>query len=125
MTKEAAKHGLIAGWSLDLLAGWNLSLAKTRKHARAFLEESKPKLLVGPPMCTFSSNLMAWNWKKMKPGMAKRCWRGAVLHLNFAVELYRAQMEAGRLFLHATAVGDHQIRLIHQPDKGWIGKRSN
>merc|ERR1711884_182851 len=51
-------------------------------------------------MCTYFSTIMNLNWKNMPPDEARRGWLEAIYHLEFAIELYRAQMEAGRLFLH-------------------------
>ena len=51
-------------------------------------------------MCTFFSSLRRLNWSQMDSRDAAMCWKEAVSHLEFSIELYREQMEAGRVFLH-------------------------
>ena len=98
--EAASRHSLTGGWSLDLLTGWDFACPAARKAARTLLDRTKPKLLIGSPVCTFFSNLMRMNWARMKPEEAEKCYTQALAHLHFAIELYRAQMDAGRLFLH-------------------------
>ena len=108
---RASEHGLAQGWALDLLTGWDLTASEARRKARELLDRSKPKLLVGSPVCTYFSTIMAWNWPRMNPEEAKKKWREAVLHLNFAIELYQAQLDSGRLFLHEHPLGASSWRL--------------
>ena len=67
----------------------------------------KPWLLVGCPPCTWYSQMMRRNWHKMDEEEKRRRTLEANLHLLFCLELYREQMEGGRLFLH------------EHPDSAW------
>ena len=96
----APEYDLRQGWSLDVINGWDLSKADARRKARELLRQTKPKLLIGSPMCRMFSSLMNLNWDKMTPQEASRAWQEALMHLNFAIELYNEQMNSGRLFLH-------------------------
>ena len=100
VSARANRHDLQQGWALDLLTGWDLSDGGMKEKARKLLNETRPKLLIGSPMCTFFSSIMNLNWRNMAPERAEQCYREAVAHMQFATELYRAQLEAGRLFLH-------------------------
>ena len=44
--------------------------------------------------------MMNMNWNKMDEREKKKRMEEARLHLRFAVELYKTQMEEGRLFVH-------------------------
>ena len=100
------KYNLTPGWALDKLTldsnneNRDFDFNEIRDKARKLLKRTKPRLLIGSPMCTFFSKLMAMNWKNMDPDDAKKKWQTAVSHLVFCIELYKIQMNAGRLFLH-------------------------
>ena len=117
----APEHRLKQGWSLDRLTGWDLSCPRQRDRARQLFRQTRPKLLIGSPMCTFFSSLMDLNWKRMGKEKSRRCWREAVGHLEFCVEPYKEQMAAGRLFLHEHPLGasswqvDAMAKLIEEP----------
>ena len=120
-TAAIAPEQLKQGWSLDRLTGWDLSCPRQRDRARQLFRRTRPKLLIGSPMCTFFSSLMDLNWKRMGKEKSRRCWREAVGHLEFCVELYKEQMAAGRLFLHEHPLGasswqvDAMAKLIEEP----------
>ena len=61
----------------------------------------------------------------MDPADAVRRWEKAVSHLKFTIELYRIQLEAGRLFLHehpAHATSWNIPEMIElMSDRGWCG----
>ena len=100
VAEVARDMGLQQGWSLDKVTGWDFDQANVRRKARELMDRTRPRLLVGSPMCTFFSTLMNWNWSRMSPERAQTAWDNAVMHLEFATEMYRAQMDAGRLFVH-------------------------
>ena len=52
-------------------------------------------MVIGSPPCTNWSQMMALNWGKMDEGEKRRRMAEARLHLEFAVELYKLQMEGG------------------------------
>ena len=73
-----------------------------RARARKYVEENKPKLLIGSPMCTMFStlrNLSKWNEEK------QRKWVEARVHIQFVCELYEEQIKGGRWFLHEHPAG--------------------
>ena len=95
--KEAAKFGLKAGWSVDLLNGTDLGKKSEREKVERYQKQEKPLLLVGSPMCTMFSILQAmsgWGWRKQKK------WEEDVGHLYWAIDRYEEQLKEGRIFLH-------------------------
>ena len=73
---------------------------KTRK-AEKLLDETKPDLLVGSPMCTKFSSWQRISRRRAKdPCRVKKEWIEAVTHLEFVCHRYRKQAAAGRWFLH-------------------------
>ena len=54
---RAPGHGLTQGWALDLMTGWVFGAHDVRKRAKALLDRTRPKLLVGSPMCTYFDSL--------------------------------------------------------------------
>ena len=55
---EAEKFGLQPGWSMDLTNGWDFRQKEDRERAKKYVEEEKPLLLIGSPMCTYFSNMV-------------------------------------------------------------------
>ena len=56
VTAEAKYYGLRVGEAVDI-TGWDFRDAKQRNRAWKYLEEMKPALLIGSPMCTMFSTL--------------------------------------------------------------------
>lgn len=102
----AEKRGLGPGWSLDLTTcdsegrPWNFDDPGCRERARQLVRSSRPLLLVGSPMCTWFSQLQAFNQRHMDPREFRRNMDRARAHLKFVFELYQEQLQAGRYFLH-------------------------
>ena len=97
VTEEAKKYGLKAGEAMDLTTGWDFRREEDRRRARRYLEEKRPKLLIGSPMCTMFSPLQRMTpWSKEK----ERRWTENRLHLQFVASLYEEQAKANRYFLH-------------------------
>lgn len=99
-----AGHG--PGWSLDLSTNdpegrpWNFDLAESRERARRLIEQTKPTLLIGSPMCTWFSTLVQLGRAQIGEEEYQRQRQRAVDHLAFAFELYALQAKHGRYFLH-------------------------
>ena len=106
VTHWCEDYNLTPGWSLDKLTldkdneSWDFDVEEIRERARKLIKTTKPRLLIGSPMCRYFSRLMTMNWQRMDPDDARRKWNTAVSHIIFCVELYKLQLEAGRLFLH-------------------------
>ena len=64
---HANKRGFRGGWSLDLTTcdsegkPWDFSLARCRQAARQLVQDTRPLLLIGSPMCTWFSLLQNLN----------------------------------------------------------------
>ena len=80
---------------------WNFLLAADRREALARIREQRPYLVIGSPPCTAFSRLNdGWNYRRMDPAVVlRRKVEGRVL-LEFAAQVYRVQLAAGRHFLH-------------------------
>ena len=97
VTSEAAKWGFRQGLAMDLTIGWDFRQAEDRRKAWEYVDQAKPTLLIGSPMCTMFSqlqNLTGWSAAK-----DAQCLE-AVEHIEFVVKLYKKQLAEGRYFLH-------------------------
>ena len=114
VTLQGEKCGLKIGEAMDLTTGWDFRRLEDQQKALKYIDEYKPKLVIGSPMCTMFStlqNLTAWT-----PEKGKR-WVEARSHMKFMVEVYRKQLEAGRFFFQehparATSWGLREIRKL-------------
>ena len=97
VTIEAKTFGLKAGEAMDLTTGWDFSTEEHKRKALRYIEEHKPKLIIGSPMCTMFSPLQRMTrWTEEK----QRRWREDRRHLQFMAQVYRIQALQGRWFLH-------------------------
>ncbi len=100
-------HPLAPGFALDITCTdhedgmpWDFDVREKRDKARRLLREQRPRFLVGSPMCTAWCTWQRLNAQKRDPDLARRELIRARLHLDFVMELYREQIEAGVFFLH-------------------------
>ena len=107
VTTMASKVGLRPGFSLDLTCPdphdgkpWDFSNADKRKRVKLLVEYEKPFLLVGCPPSRPFSTLFSSNISRMDPQVVREIIREGISHINFCMELYRMQYDAGRFFLH-------------------------
>ena len=102
----ASKTGLRAGWSMDITTkdldgkSWDFNIPEMRNKVARRLLEDKPLLLVGSPTCTIHSGINNINHARMDPSVVKDKFAYARRHLEFAMKLYKLQMQEGRYFLH-------------------------
>ena len=82
---------------MDLTTGWDFSQHGDREAAWFYIQQHQPLVLIGSPMCTMFSKLQ--NLSKWTAEKAKRL-KEAKEHLRFVAELYKLQVEQGRIFLH-------------------------
>ena len=84
-TSRASAFDLMPGTAMDLRTGFDFNLEQDRVQARVIIEEEKPWLIIGSPMCAAFSPLMALNPKtdKVKQAMVE-----GVQHLFFVCEIY-------------------------------------
>ena len=105
-TRRARRHGLRAGWSLDIMvmqddgSPWDLGKPVNRARAIRLLKRKRPRLLIGSPMSTFFSCIMKLNRAKMGEENFQRQFLEALEHLEFACKLYEIQARQGGWFLH-------------------------
>ena len=52
VTEEAQRWGPKTGEAMDLTTGWNFRRQDHRNQAWRYVEEKKPMLVIGSPMCT-------------------------------------------------------------------------
>jgi hypothetical protein len=104
---ERIKHlQILPGFALDLRTcdehgtPWNFDSAERRQAARQKLQAEKPMFLVGTPMCRRFCGWQRINDPKRDPEVVKREHTQALVHLGFMCEMYKAQEDAGRYFLH-------------------------
>ena len=110
-TKLLPELRCVPGFALDLTTTdergrrWDFDDADTRERARALLRAQKPMLLIGSPMCTAFSSWQNINSKFRDPRVVEQELSRARVHLEFCIELYREQLNTGRLFLHEHPAG--------------------
>ena len=113
----AEEESLQGGWSLDLTQCnkegkvWDFDLPEMRDEARRRLRQSKPRLLIGSPMCTAFSTLQRVNFYRQDPAMVRATLQRAIAQMEFVTELYWMQVNAGRYFLHEHLTGASSWRL--------------
>ena len=107
VTSKATNFGLSPDFALDLTIldfddgmPWDFSSPAKREKAKLMVERDKPYLSIGSPQCTPFSNLQNLNYPKMAPEKVDQMIRNGIAHLEFCVELYLLQLNAGRYFLH-------------------------
>ena len=64
------------------------------------MRREKPLFVIGSPPCTRFSTWQCLNDKKRDPAVANEEHERAKVHLQFAAQVYREQVEGGRFFLH-------------------------
>lgn len=106
ISARAPRHGLKGGFALDILtedeAGtpWDFRIPEMRLKAMRLLKREKPRLLVGSPMCTWFSKLMALNRARMGEDKYQAGLEEAKAHIEFVCQLYREQIRMGGYILH-------------------------
>ena len=111
-TSRAASFGLNPGHAFDLRlkdengVPWDLSDPERQKVCEAIIDEEKPYLLVGSPICKAFSTIMNLN-KGRDPEAYEAAVMEGIRHLKFCAKMYAKQVQSGRYFLH------------EHPDKAW------
>ena len=97
---------VIPGLAFDLTTcdengkAWDFADEERRRACRRRIEEQRPEVVVGSPMCTAFCLWQKLNAVRGDPIKIKKAWTEAMVHLNFACEIYAMQIQAGRYFLH-------------------------
>ena len=106
LARELPKFGIAPGLALDLTTcnsegePWDFSKSRMRDEAERLLDEQKPVLLVGTPMCTAFSTWQFINNTKRDPNIVAREKAAGRMHLAWVCKMYLKQIQAGRFFLH-------------------------
>ncbi len=108
MIRQSKLRHILPGFAFDITVNdpldgkpWDFSLKDKRERARRLLREQGPYVLIGSPMCTQFCTWQALNAAKSPDKQAvEDARRAAVAHIEFVVELYEMQLDAGRYFLH-------------------------
>ena len=100
------KWDMIPGMSLDLTTNdpddgrpWDFNDPDKAAKARGIIENKQVVLLIGSPMCTAFSSWQHLNFSKMTPEEVSERVSYGVRHLEFAIELYKMQINNGLHFL--------------------------
>ena len=107
MLKHMSNHNLAPGMALDLTTvgpddgmPWDLSLEQKQTKVLKRIRREKPLFVIGSPPCTRFCTWQYLNDQKRDPAVVKEEHERAKGHLQFAAQVYREQIEAGRFFLH-------------------------
>ncbi len=79
---------------------WDFDVPAKRDKALRKIQQEKPKLLIGSPMCTACSLLQNLSKDKGNIDQKKQLLTRAIKHVHFCITLYWEQLKNGRYFLH-------------------------
>ena len=96
---EAARQGLAAGTSFDLVTGWDLHDPNSRKEMWKQLRKEKPELIVICPPCKMFWVLQELNYSKMPLFKAVRCLEIGVEDLETAALVAMWQLKRKKYFI--------------------------
>ena len=106
VTGMAELMGLVPGMALDFTTDdhdgkpWDFNIEEKRERAMSLVKSKKALLIIGSPMCSAFSQLQNLNFCKMSKDDIKAVQDYGRKHLEFCMELYRAQHDNGLYFLH-------------------------
>ena len=98
--------GIAPGFAIDLTTcnekgePWDLDSIEKQKEAERLIDQTKPMVLVGSPMCTAYCAWQRINALRRDPKLVAQEKAKADMHLEFVCRMYKKQIEAGRYFLH-------------------------
>ena len=101
IARRQPRLGAIPGVSLDLTGKdeqgnpWDFNLKEQREKAERLIDEQRPLLLIGTPMCTAFSNIQNLNKARRDPEIVRRELIKACIHFNWCCHLYAKQMSRG------------------------------
>ena len=76
---------------------WDFTKAERRQEAREYVVKRKPLFIIGSPPCDQWSIMQNLNKDKREQSEVSRKLIEARIHLAFCAELYKMQIDAGRL----------------------------
>ena len=79
---------------------WDFDQADMGARAGARVEEDKPYLLIGSPMCKACCTWQRLTALRRDPLEVRREYLNAMAHLRFVCQLQQFQTDSGRYFLH-------------------------
>lgn len=120
VTVEARQFGLKAEEAWDLTHGWDFNKVEHQEAAKTYQENHKPRVLIGSPPCTPFSQLQTLN---PETDRSREKLREGEAHMDFVLDLYRRQVQAGRIFIHehpsrAKSWGHTGCQRVGQPRGG-------
>ena len=102
----AENMGMKSGDPLDISTvsnkgePWDFDRKDKRDEARRLIQQSKPRLLIGSPMCTAFPALQNRSRERMGEERWKEVTVRATIHLEFVCSLYKEQIARDDYFLH-------------------------
>ncbi len=111
---------LVPGFALDLTVddengeAWDFDRKYQRDRVMARVRRERPKFLVLSPMCKAFSSWQNLNRINRDPSLIRAERMRAMIHLRFAMELAREQMDGGRYFVfeHLAAATSWKERCV-------------
>ena len=107
MLKHMSNHKLTPGLAFDLTTTdpddgmpWDLSLEEKRVKVLKKVRRDKPLFVIGSPPCARWCSWRGLSDVEGSPTEVKEDHERARIHLQFAAQVYREQVENGRFFLH-------------------------
>ena len=126
VAKRAEQWGLKCCWGLDLTTRghdgkpWGFSSLITKRITDA-INNGKPLLIVGSPMCKDWSTFMKLDWGKMPSEDKERQMTEVHKQLRFRTNVYKHQISEGRYHLQEHPIN---VKSWHEIDIKELPKRS-
>ena len=79
---------------------WDFNDPAKAAKAKRIIEDTKPLLLTGSPMCAAFSQMNNINFSRMSEEDVRRTVEYGTRHLELCLDLYRTHMKKGLYFLH-------------------------
>ena len=105
------RYGLAPGLALDLTTNddrgipWDFTKKSHRDRAEALLDEQRPIIIIGSPVCTAFSQWQFLNDPKRPADIVAEEKRVGKMHVDWCMKLYARQMSRGGYFLHEHPAG--------------------
>ena len=106
VTSWAAKMRMAPGLALDLTCKdddglpWDFNNPDKVRKAKKLIQDTKPLLLLGSPMCSAFSTMNNINFSRMSPQDVEEVVQYGKRHLEVCLDLYRTHMRNKLYFLH-------------------------
>ena len=112
--------GFRAGWGMDITTNdtdgreWDFNVPEMRNRAVRNILTDRPLFLIGSPMCTVHSVMNKINHARIPLEVVKERFAYAQIHLTFAAQFYKLQVQGVGISHTSTRMVHHHGRKTHK-----------